>query len=223
MDLTKLFEKYNLKGNRVDLYERAFTHASYQNEHQELKNYERLEFLGDKVLDLIVSDFLFHFDIFNEGEMTKKKQEIIAEFACSEFAYKLGLEEYVLLGKGQLKNEGINETIIADVFEAFLAAIYLDEGFNKAYTFMKEFILADININTIGFSDFKSKLQELLQADSKMAVTYKVLSEEKQARGSWFVCGAYHGDILMGEGSGHSKKEAEKEAARDAIEKLGKK
>ena len=221
-ELRELLDGFGLQGNSEELYLRAFTHSSYSNEHKECKNYERLEFLGDKVLDLVVTDYLFNLNVFNEGEMTKKKQEIISEFACSQFAYKLGLEDFVRLGKGQEKNEGLNEAIIADVFESFIAVIYLEEGFEFVTEFLREQILDDIEVNTIGFSDYKSKIQELLQADSKEAVTYKVLSEEKQTRGSWFVVAVYHGDLIMGEGSGSSKKDAEKEAARDAIEKLNK-
>ena len=128
----ELLKKFKIKPNDITLYETAFSHTSYSNEHG-VKSYERLEFLGDAVLELLMSEYLYQSNKYDEGEMTKIRAHYVCETANYEYSVKLGLNEYLKLGKGEEENGGkYRKAIVSDIFESFLGALYLDQGLDKA-------------------------------------------------------------------------------------------
>ena len=191
----------------------ALTHTSYANEHKCL-SYERLEFLGDAVLQLIMSDYFYKNTSYNEGEMSKIRASYVCEWALDEYAKSINLKDYIKVGHGL--EHTINETIIADVFEAVIATIYLNSGFSKAKEFVMDIALPYIKSNTKFMSDYKSYLQELVQTDKK-SVTYNLIAEEGPSHDKTFTVEVVVDGIIYGKGIGKSKKEAEQMAAKNAI------
>ena len=219
--MKELFNKLNIEPKNIELYKLAFRHSSYVNEKHLKSDYERLEFLGDAVLELVMSDYLYnHFD-YLEGEMTKIRSNYVCENACYTYASELNFSEYIKVSNGEEKEGGrFKKVILADIFEAFMGAIYLDLGFDK----VKEVILNIITPyieekNTIFFNDYKSALQELVQTDQR-TVQYEVIKEEGPSHNKTFTTVVKVDGITYGEGMGSSKKEAEQEAAKNALEKL---
>jgi ribonuclease-3 len=217
-----MLEKYNIDLQN-DLIKRAFTHSSYVNENKKGEDYERLEFLGDKILDFVISEYLYVSEHLKEGEMTKIRASYVCENALYEYSKKLGFSKYLRLGKGEEATGGRNrKAILADVFEAFLAATYLTYGFDK----VKE-IIYDIVVKAIEdkedyyLYDYKSILQELVQTDKQGAV-YEVINEEGPAHDKTFEIVVKVDDVILGKGIAKSKKEAEQEAAKDALSKQAK-
>lgn len=162
--MDKLFKKLNIKPNDINIYNEAFIHTSYANENNK-KSYETLEFLGDAIVDLIVSDYLYKESTLSEGEMTKTRARYVCENALFEYANSLGLSEYIKVGKGEKKSGGNHKkAIVADTFESLMAAIYLDLGYEKVKEVAKNIIVPYIeNKNIVLFSDYKSQLQETVQ------------------------------------------------------------
>lgn len=197
------------------LYVQAFTHTSYSNEHYGFESYERLEFLGDAVLEVIISDYLYKEKHLEEGTMTKMRASYVCEAACCTYAKKIGLDKRILLGSGEDKP---NTTIMADVFESFIGAMYLDKGLDATREFVMSIILEYIRKGIDFLHDYKSELQELVQTVRKSAV-YSIVDETGPAHDKTFVCQVIVDGVVMGEGVGSSKKAAEQEAARDALEK----
>jgi len=214
----ELFNKLNIEVNNDSLYMEALTHTSYSNENDGCESYERLEFLGDAVLELIISDFLYNEKELKEGTMTKFRASYVCEAACSTYARELGLDEYIRLGSGEVE---ANTTIIADVFEAFIAAMYLDKGFSFTAKFVMDIIKKYIDRNVDFLHDYKSELQEMVQTVRK-SVVYEVIGEEGPAHNKRFTCQVLVDGIVMGEGTGGSKKSAEQEAAKMALSKQAK-
>lgn len=210
MDLTK----YGVEKNNKILIT-ALTHTSYSNEHN-CESYERLEYLGDAVLELIISEYFYKNTSLQEGEMTKKRSSYVCESALNEYAKNINLSKYIKVGHG-LENS-INETIIADVFEAVIASIYLNSGFAKAREFVLDIVKPYILKNAIFLSDYKSYLQELVQTDKK-SVIYNVIKEYGPAHDKTFEVEVLVENMVYGKGIGKSKKEAEQNAAKDAIYK----
>ena len=210
----KILEKLNIKTDNVKLYEIAFTHTSYSNEH-DCDNYERLEFLGDAVLELIISDYLFNEKYLEEGTMTKMRSSYVCEEACATYADDLGFGEYIRLGSGEIE---ANETIMADVFESFIGAMYLDKGFAFTNDIVLAIIKKYINKGIDFLHDYKSELQELVQTGNK-SVIYEVIDEKGPAHDKVFTSQVKVGDVVMGKGVGTSKKSAEQEAAKVALSK----
>lgn len=218
MEWKNLFESYGITINNYEQMQNAFTHASFANE-QHTGNYERLEFLGDAVLELITSEYFYLNTDLPEGEMSKTRASFVCENALATYAKKIGLNKYIRVGEGQKSN--INDTIIADVFESVLGAIYLDCGFDAAKKYIDEIVLPYIENDTHFLGDYKSTLQEMVQTD-KQSLEYQLLSEEGPAHDRTFKVQVVIDGIIYGTGVGKSKKEAEQNAAHDAIEKRAK-
>ena len=210
--------KYNINIKDKELLLRALTHTSYSNEH-DTKSYERLEYLGDAVLELIISDYLYNNEDLSEGDMTKKRASYVCEEALYEYSKDIGYVPFIRVGHGQVDN--INETIIADVFEAILGVIYLDQGFNVAKDYIYQIIIPYIRKGFVFLADYKSALQELIQTDKK-TLEYVLVDEYGPAHDKTFVVEARVDNIIYGKGIGKSKKEAEQRAARDAFKRQAK-
>lgn len=212
-----IFKDKNLLNN-------VFIHRSYLNEHKgsSLKSNERLEFLGDSVLSLITSVYLFkNYPNLREGDYTEIKSAIVKMDSLAEAAKKINLSKYLLLSKGEEKGAGrTNNNILADCFEALIAAIFLDQNFEAAYLFVVNFLFKDkldyLLKNNLYLSA-KSKLQELIQGKYKMTPGYKVLEEKGPEHKRTFKIGVYFNNKKLGEGIAPSKKEAEEEAAKEAL------
>lgn len=220
-----LLDELNINYKNLDMYERALTHASYLNEHpKELSSdYERLEYLGDAVLDLIIAEYLYKKDNSDEGVMSKLRAKYVCEEALYEYSKVIKLNEYIKLSRGEEKNGGANKpSILSDAFEALLAAIYLDLGFVTAKQFIYEFVIPIIeNHQEDLVIDYKSKLQELVQTD-KRSINYSIIDESGPAHNKQFISVVKMDEIILGEGKGRSKQSAEKEAAKNALSKLAK-
>lgn len=218
----ELLNKLGIKPNDISLYETAFSHTSYSNEHG-VKSYERLEFLGDAVLELLMSDYLYRSNKYNEGEMTKIRSHYVCETANYEYSIKLGLNEYLKLGKGEAENGGkYRKAIVSDIFESFLGALYLDQGLDKVKEFFSKHIVPIIENHEVDFfDDYKSALQEFVQT-GKRSLEYKLVSETGPSHNREFTVEVIIDDIVYGTGKSHSKKSAEQEAAKDALNKAQK-
>ena len=221
--MEKLFEKLNIVPKNMTLYITAFSHSSYANEHKAKSDYERLEFLGDAVLDLVIADYLYNNKMEKEGEMTKVRASYVCENALSEYSLALGLNEYIKVGHGEEKEGGkYKKAIVADIFEAFIGAIYVDLGYATARKVVLSIIVPFIeDPNVTFFSDYKSALQEYVQTYQK-SLTYNLVKEEGPAHDKSFTVEVIIDEIIYGTGNGGSKKEAEQEAAKSALEKLAK-
>lgn len=213
-----------IKFKDKDLLNNVFIHRSYLNEHKSssLKSNERLEFLGDSVLSLITSVYLFkNYPNLKEGDYTEIKSAIVKMDSLAEAAKKINLNNYLLLSKGEEKGAGrTNNNILADCFEALIAAIFLDQNFEAAYLFVVNFLLFDkLNylLKNNLYLSAKSKLQELIQGKYKMTPLYKVLEANGPEHKRVFKIGVYFNNKKLGEGTAPSKKEAEEEAAKEAL------
>jgi len=185
------------------------------------QDYERLEFLGDAVLDLVVADYLYtHYDE-NEGEMTKVRASYVCENANYRYSTDLNLPQYIMVGHGEQKEGGkFKKAIVADIFEALMGAIYLDLGYATVRQVILNIVVPYIkNKNITFFSDYKSSLQEYVQTEQK-SLDYKLISEEGPAHDRTFTIEVIIDNIVYGRGVGQSKKDAEQEAAKEALEKL---
>ncbi len=222
LDKFKELEKYfGLNFKNKKLLERSMTHSSYANENNTLSN-ERLEFIGDAVLDLVVGKFLYENISEAEGVLTKKRAQEVCESALFEYAKSFDLGKYLLLGKGEEMSGGREKpAILADAFESFLGAIFIDKGIEETYKVLQKIVFPVIKMNiNKEDNDYKSKLQELVQSD-KRTLKYVIISEKGPAHDREFVSRVYMDDtIIMGEGKGKSKKEAEQNAAQATLEKL---
>ena len=202
------------------LLKQALTHSSYANEKKlgKLGCNERLEFLGDAVLELISSDFLYaKFTQVPEGELTKKRASLVCEPSLAYCARQFGLPQYLLLGKGENMTGGRNrDSIVSDATEALLGAIYLDGGFEPAKDFVLKFILNDIEHKQL-FYDSKTILQEVVQGHYEEPLHYELIGEEGPDHDKRFLVEAVIGNTTIGKGSGHTKKAAEQEAAYQAL------
>ena len=217
--MEELFKKLKIKPKNKNLYKTAFSHSSYVNEHKVKNDYERLEFLGDAVLDLVVADYLYNNQKDKEGEMTKERASYVCENANYCYATSLKLQQYILLGHGE-KKDGIKKAILADIFEALMGAIYIDLGYATARKVILNIIVPFLkDPNTIFFSDYKSTLQEYVQTKQK-SLEYQLIKEEGPAHDRRFTIEVLIDEIVYGRGMGTSKKEAEQEAAKEAIEKM---
>ena len=218
--MDEFLSKYGIIPNNIKLYGVAMSHSSYANEHKDKKNYERLEFLGDAVLELVVSEYLYKNYEQDEGDMTKTRANFVCENANYEYMNKLGLIKYIKVGNGEVEN--IKKTIVADIFEAFIGAIYLDQGFDKAKEFVLDIVTPYILNKTYFFNDYKSILQEAVQTDRR-SLLYELVDESGPAHDKSFTIVVRIDDVVYGKGTAGSKKEACQLAAKEALEKLAKK
>lgn len=215
----KSLEKLNIVPKDIKIYETAFTHTSYANEHG-VDSYERLEYLGDAILEFVMSDYLYKNTTYDEGMMTKLRAHYVCETALYEYSIRFGLNEDLRLGNGETESGGkFRKAIVADIYEAFIGALYLDQGLDKASEFIYLTAIPCVENNEFDFfQDYKSKLQELVQTD-KRSLEYVITKEEGPAHNKVFTSIVKIDDIIYGEGTAHSKKEAEQEAAKNALEK----
>ncbi|KRM99039.1 ribonuclease III [Lactobacillus taiwanensis DSM 21401] len=215
-----LKEKYGIKFNNEKLLEDAFTHSSYANEHPGRKDYEKLEFLGDAVLELAVSDYLYrHFPKLNEGELTRMRSNIVRTEGFSEFAIECGFPKEINLGRGEEKaGARKRKTLLEDVFEAFNGALFLDQGMPAVQHFLHLTVYPLIAEGDFNASrDYKTELQERLQVNGPVKIEYQVIDED-ESKPSFKVQLLVNGEKVS-EGQGRNKKAAEQQAAQAALAK----
>lgn len=203
----------------------ALTHSSYSNEvGKNTKCNERLEFLGDSVLSLVVTNFIFHnFEQFPEGDLTQLRASLVCEKALYKFAKLINLGSYIKLSRGERHGGGADRpSILSDAFEALIAAIYLDGGYDEAAKFVLNFIEPEIkNIKKKPAKDYKTTLQEIVQKNPGEKLEYRMVSESGPDHNKHFVAEVLLNSNSIGKGGGRSKKEAEQQAARVALELMG--
>ena len=221
----ELEKKIGYEFENFQLLITAMTHSSYANEHHipYSGNNERLEFLGDAVLEVTSSEFLFHkFQDMPEGELTKKRASMVCEPTLALCAREIPLGDYLLLGKGEEATGGRErDSVTSDAMEALIGAVYLDGGFTSAKEFIHRFILTDLENKKL-FYDSKTILQEIVQAGKKGDITYRLVREEGPDHNKSFEVQVMIGGTPYGEGKGRTKKSAEQQAAYQAILKLRK-
>jgi ribonuclease III len=212
-----LLASLNLLYKDESLYEIALTHSSYAYENHTEKN-EKLEFLGDAVLQLLMSDYLYKEDLENEGQMTKRRAQAVCEEAFVKYASKINLKDYIKLGKGEIV-KGANDSMIADAFEALFGAAYLDLGFKAVSKLFDKIIVPNLNL-VWNIKDYKSTLQEYIQSGDKRNITYHILNETGPSHDKEFEAAVRLDNIItLGVGRGKNKKIAEQNAAKDALKK----
>lgn len=221
--LKELQNKIGYQFQDTDLLKQALTHSSFSNEQRinKLKNYERLEFLGDAVLELVSSEFLFKENPqMPEGQLTKLRASMVCEPALAYCAKDIDLGSYMLLGKGEEATGGrYRNSITSDVMEAIIGAIFLDGGIDEAKKYIYHFILSDLE-NKILFLDSKTLLQEEIQKKKDAQLRYELIEESGPDHDKQFKVEAYLNDVMIGAGCGHTKKAAEQQAAYEALLKL---
>lgn len=226
MKLINFLKQHQIPYKNLSLYKEAFTHASYVNErHEKINDYERLEFMGDAVLQLFVSDYLFKkFPEETEGQLTTHRAKLVREESLARFARQLGIGEVLFLGVGEEKNGGRDrDSVLANVFESFIGAVYLDAGAKYARQILEQTVYkhsSDLDYEEI--IDYKTKLQELIQADTRKTVVYDLLNTTGPSNAPEFEIAAMMDSMCLGVGKGTSKKRAEQKAAQDALAKLAK-
>lgn len=224
-DLKQLQHKLQVVFRNGQLLRQAFTHASYVNEHRfsQFEDNERLEFLGDAVLELTVSEHLYRiFPDRPEGELTKLRAAIVCEPSLVKFAESLEFGKYVLLGKGEELTGGrTRPALLADVFESFVGALYLDQGLTAVTDFLHRHVFSGITFDgKLQTTDYKTELQELTQHHNLGALEYRIIEERGPAHEREFVSEVCMDGRALGKGTGRSKKEAEQQAAAVALEQL---
>lgn len=217
-----LQEELNIFYRNKNLLYQAFTHSSYVNEHRRklFTDNERLEFLGDAVLELSVSKYLFErYPHMSEGELTKLRASIVCEPSLVIFANELNFGKYVLLGKGEELTGGRERpALLADVFESFIGALYLDQGLDTVVEFLERIVFPKVEVGAFSHvMDFKSQLQEMVQQSNNGALHYEIVDEKGPAHNRTFVSRVLLNEQELGIGRGKSKKEAEQQAAQNAM------
>lgn len=227
MDLSKFEAQAGLHFRNPGLLKRAFTHRSYLNENRtsDLEHNERLEFLGDAVLELAITDYLYkRFPDMDEGELTSLRSALVNWDTCAAVAQKLGVNDYLLLSKGEAKDTGrARQYILANTCEALIGALYVDQGYEAAHTFiMTHFApLTDGIVEKGTWIDAKSLFQTKAQEHEGVTPTYKTIRETGPDHDKHFVVGVFLNNEKAGEGEGKSKQDAEQGAARDALKSKG--
>ena len=222
-NLNKLFETIKVKPKDVQLYELALTHPSYNADAntKHLDN-ERLEYMGDAVLDYVSADLIYReFPNMEPGNMSKLRSYLVKSHTLSNYARKIDLHQYIKVGHS-ISEEQIkkSDNILENCFEALIGAIYLDQGISFVFNFIKKFLLNDVRqFGKEDLTDYKSKLQEEMQAEHRESVHYVVISEHGPAHDRTFVVNVLFNDIVLASGTGKSKKLAEQEAAKNALKK----
>ena len=225
--MEKLEARIGYRFKNKKLLETALTHSSYANEKHSgpCQSYERQEFLGDSVLGLVTAQFLYdHEPMLPEGRMTRLRAELVCEASLHKTALALGLGEYMRLGKGEANTGGRERpSILADMVEAIIAAIYLDSGMDEARRFVLEKVLGDVEISEQRRSaDYKTRLQELVQRKANQVISYELVNESGPDHNKVFEFEVRINGQVSGRGSGRTKKEAEQMAACKALEALEK-
>jgi len=215
--MNELLKQIKIQPKNKKIYDIALTHSSYANEHQTEKN-EKLEFLGDAVIELLMSEYLYKLNLADEGELTKSRAQAVCEEALVIYAEKINLKKYLKLGKGE-QIKGANESMIADAFEALFGATFLDLGFLEAQKLFKRIVIPYLKHVWV-IKDYKSTLQEFIQGGDKRNISYHIISQKGPSHHRIFEAAVkLDHQIILGTGVGKTKKEAEQNAAKDALEK----
>jgi|SRR5690625_702807 len=225
MRISDFQKEFQVNFNDQALLKQAFIHSSYANEHQykNIQDNERLEFLGDAVLELSVSKYIYtEYIAMPEGEMTRLRAALVCEPSLAKIAKEIGFGNYIILGKGEDRSGGRQRiSILADVFEAFLGALYIDQGLNAVDRFLMKYMFPRIKNGAYSHAmDYKSKLQEILQQHIRATATYRDLSKSGPAHNRTFTVGVYIKKDLLATGQGKSKKIAEQNAAEQALDRI---
>lgn len=223
-DLQPLMEAIGYQFRDIRLLEKALTHSSYANEGKGRREcYERLEFLGDSVLGFITARYLYEKDRGPEGELTKLRAAVVCEKALCSYSQKLGIGDYMRLGRGEAHTGGATRpSILADMYEAVLAAIYLDGGMEPAEKFVLRFIIPEAESQRRRhFKDYKTTLQEIIQQNPGERLEYVLVGASGPDHCKSFQVEVHLNSNVIGKGTGHSKKEAEQQAAREALKLMG--
>jgi ribonuclease III len=216
----QLLEKFSIKPNNHDLFELAFLHESYSNENDLNECYERLEFLGDAVLDLVVSEFLYNSDsTLTEGQLTRKRSNYVCKQALYTYSTELGLDQYIKLGAGAELTRREMNSVISDVFESFIGALYLDQGLDVIKEFLTKTVIHHIENGDIFFYDYKSELKLLCDQEG-YDLSYELINEEGEPHEKIFTMAVLINGKKYGTGIGGNKKEAEQNAAKIALRNL---
>lgn len=223
-ELHHWLKEHHLNVKHPELIERAFYHTSYVNEHPQLKSEsnQRLEFMGDAVLQLWTAHYLYGLmPALTEGQMTKMRATLVCEASLFTIGKSLGLNRFLQLGTGEIRENGYEKpSIVADMVESFIGALYLDGGMEPVDRILSPVIHQVDVINQAQQDDYKTRLQEFVQADDKRAISYVLVSETGPSNGKTFEMAVFIDDMMYGKGTGSSKKRAEQAAAKEALEKL---
>lgn len=224
--MESLEAKLNYKFKNIDLLKNALVHSSYANEIRNgVFSNERLEFLGDSVLSIIVAEHIYNkYPNMPEGELTRLRASLVCEKSLCFFSRELNLGDFLLLGKGEVKNGGRErDSILADAFESVLAAIYLDGGMNAAKVFVQKTVLRDLKQHKSddSFKDYKTTLQEIIQRNPEESINYILIDESGPDHDKQFTVAVHLNSNVIGQGVGKSKKQAEQMAARQALKLMG--
>ena len=221
-NIQELLVKLNIKPHSIELYEEAFTHSSFNADaNTKHHDYERLEFLGDSIINAVVTEHAFrvHKEM-GQGMLTKLKSVLVATDGLARYALMYGLDEYIRVGNSFMAEIKKSKHLLEDVFEAFFGAIYLDQGFEFSRKLLLKIFAKDIEeFRPSELTDYKSKLQEEVQAEHRESVTYEVVGEEGPAHNRIFTVRVLFDGIELGAGTGSTKKQAEQNAAKEALSK----
>jgi len=222
-DLKEFYHTFKIRPHNKEYYEMAFTHSSFNSDAKtHHHDYERLEFMGDSVLGFVVASLLFvHHNEMREGDLTKAKATLVQSKTLAAYARKLGYPEYIRAGHSLSFTEASkNQSILEDIFEAVIGAIYLDQGIKFVTEFITKIFLDDIiNFKMEEVKDYKSMLQEMIQCEFRESVVYKMIQEKGPPHDRTFFVEVTFNGVILGKGIGKSKKAAEQSAAKDALSK----
>ncbi|AUJ30077.1 MAG: ribonuclease III [Liquorilactobacillus hordei] len=223
--MQKLKKDFGINFKRPELLDEAFTHASYVNEHprEQLKYYERIEFLGDAVMQLCVSEYLFRrYPRMPEGKLSRLRAAMVCEDSFSKFAKECNFDEFIRLGKGEEKaNARQRPALLCDIFESFIGALYEDQGKKAVETFIAKVVFPKLDLGWFDhLLDHKTELQELLQEKGEVTITYDEIADLGPEHDKMYTMTVSANGNVLGTGSGHSKKEAEQAAANVALKSL---
>ncbi len=225
-NLYDFFKSFGIYPKNIELYEMAFTHSSFNSDARTRHHdYERLEFMGDSVLGFVIASLIYNYHPeMTEGAMTKARSTLVQTSSLAKKAREYHYDEYIRAGHSLTKEQALkNDHILEDIFEAVLGAIYLDQGIEIATKYVVAMFESDVkNFTPTEVKDYKSLLQEAMQAEYRESVTYKVISEKGPPHDKTFEVEVYFNGQALGSGIGKSKKDAEKKAAQDALSKVAK-
>ena len=222
-NVSDLLKKLHITYKDLAIYEQALTHPSYNGDaNTKHQDYEKLEFMGDSVLGYVTADLVYkNRPEMSEGDLTKLRSVLVSTKPLAAYARKISLDQYVRIGHSISANQvKESDKILENVFESLIGAIYLDAGLKAAYRFIKYILLKDIKTyDADNLTDYKTKLQEEIQAEHRDAVQYVTISQSGPAHDRTFTVQVRYNDIVLGTGTGKSKKKAEEMAAKDALSK----
>lgn len=222
--LANILKKYDIKVKSYETFLLAMTHSSYANEHQ-LKHNERIEFLGDSILGMLVAEYIYtNFENMPEGNMSKLRATYVCEDANAKYAKEIGIDQLLLLGKGEEQTGGrTRPAVLSDAFESFLGAIYLEGSIDEVRKLLKVVVFPHVlAINEVQFIDYKSRLQEYVQAETRSALEYRLDNVQGPPHQRIFTMSVYLENMKLGTGVGKTKKDATQEAAKSALKKMAK-